>query len=265
MAAKKKGGLAAAWKKNPSPNPAGGFTGFTPFKPQTSPPPGWYDPALDASQRASQRGLFDFMADAGTANLRQKNDYNLALEQLGLSRSRGAEDYGRQVAGLDRSYSNLATGQAQTARAAGASSGGLAQALRKRAANKAFDKAPIDTNFSRFNADLATRQAGLALSYQRQSADRNLRDVPRAQREATAFGLDTNTQRWFQSKQAGYEPPVKPSNERSVAGLTVQVQNQKGPLAKRSYLTSGGRMLNRQQFVSTVKKRRRGLAGALGG
>lgn len=218
--AKKKGGLKARLSKPAASGPKGTQLGsnkpvnvphaLTPFKPPTSPPSGYFDPALDAEERASQRGLFDLTQDVGTQNLQSRNDFDFGLGQIGTQRARGAEDYGRSVAELDRSYANLATRQAETARASGNRGGAVAQGLRKRMANEAFDRAPIDTNFKRSNENLDTQQGRLGVEFQRDWDQRNLVTLPRAQREAGEFGLDTNAQRWFQSKQAGYDPPVAP-------------------------------------------------------
>jgi hypothetical protein len=127
--------------------------------------------------------------------------------------------------------------------------------MRKRTANQAFDRAPIDTNFGRFNQDLDTQQGRLGVEFQRDWDDRNLVKLPRAQREATEFGLDLGAQRWFQSKQAGYLAPVKPANERTVAGLTVRVGGAKKPVGQRTYTTSTGQQLSRSGFVNTIRRR----------
>jgi hypothetical protein len=259
--ARKRVGRRARWGQGQAhttpPRPGlGNPRAFTPFQAPTRPPPGFYDPSLDADERASGRGLGDLAEDVDRANLESRNDLNFGLERIGTSRTRGAEDYGRSVEELNRQYGNLATRQAETARASGNRGGALAQALRKRAGNQAFDRAPIDTNFGRLNQDLDVQQGRLGVEFQRGWDERNLVALPRAQRENAEFGLDTNAQRWFQSRQAGYEPPTKPANERTVGGLTVRVGGQRKPLAQRMYTLPSGQQLSRRGFVNTVRRRR---------
>jgi hypothetical protein len=148
----------------------------------TSPPPGTYDPNLDAAQRSSQRGLSDLISDVAQGRERSSTDFGLGQAAIGASRTRmgedynsnvgtvnqnfsrsladlltarqqGTEDYHTNLASLDRTYQTLGSQQAQTARNAGAigGSGAYAQAARKRTMNEALDKAPIDTAFRRFN------------------------------------------------------------------------------------------------------------------
>ena len=155
----------------------------------TSPPPGTYDPAIDAQIGQSNRGLQDLLSsyitnygEPGTAlGGRQGEDYTTAqaainrnlgygqsdvnrsadrsLADLLTNRTRAGEDYRTNIAGLDRNYARLGSAQTQSARAAGVQRGGaLAQSLAKRTANQAIDRQPIDTSFSRFNQDSALQQ-----------------------------------------------------------------------------------------------------------
>src|SRR3954463_8562660 len=234
--------------------------GFTPFKAPVNPPPGTYDPAIDAQVRAAQRGYGDLGQDYTVGKTRAQDDYLTAtgydqadyqnalgdltqthdrsLSDLLLGRSRGAEDYNSSIAGLDRSYQRLGGRQAQSAAAAGVSGGGaLAQALAKRTANEAIDRAPIDTNYNRFlsdsqtqegrvNQDFATGSSRLQDQLNRQlgaaslGLDRTYGDqgdetvkLARAGRENTAFGIDATASRWGQAAQTGYTAPEKPANE----------------------------------------------------
>jgi hypothetical protein len=163
----------------------------------TSPPPGTYDPNLDAAQRSSQRGLSDLISDVAQGRERSTTDFGLGQAAIGASRTRmgedynsnvgtvnqnfsrsladlltarqqGTEDYHTNLASLDRTYQTLGSQQAQTARNAGAigGSGAYAQAARKRTMNEALDKAPIDTAFRRFND-----QSNLLRGYTRGGAD----------------------------------------------------------------------------------------------
>ncbi len=248
------------------------------------PPPGTYDPSLDAALRASQRGLADLTEDVSTANQRGLYDYGIAREDiarnasrsvadlelnrgelergygrnledvnlrqergladLGQSRTRGTEDYNRNVALLQRSFQQLGARQAQNAQAMGVVRGGaVLQAAARRAENQGIEQQGMNTNFNRFLQDNATtgtrlqqdtqrtlgrlgenRQAGLqrldvagartaenrdlslgrlALAGQRESSDRTTQ-LGRAQREQTAFGLDTNRQILAQAAQFGW-------------------------------------------------------------
>lgn len=147
-------------------------------------PFGSYDPALDAAERASGRGLSDLMEDIGRQNERDQNDYTTSLGDIGRSRdetiadlqarldrsvgdidrnrARATEDYQRNVTGLARQFSQLANRQSQQARQSGnvgATSGGvLAQALRKRTENQAIAKQPLDTGYQRTTADLDSQR-----------------------------------------------------------------------------------------------------------
>jgi hypothetical protein len=56
------------------------------------PPPGTYDPQLDASLRASERGLRDFIFDTRRTGGRSLEDYELAREDATINRGRGRED-----------------------------------------------------------------------------------------------------------------------------------------------------------------------------
>lgn len=198
-------------------------------RPLTSPPPGTYDPAIDAQVGQANRGLADLLVDytrdygePGTAlggragedlqlgKADVERGYGRSLADLLTGRSRGAEDYGRSVQTLDRNFARLGSAQTQAARAAGVQRGGaLAQALAKRAENKAIERQPLDTNFARFNQDSALAQGrlgedrGLALGgldrgFLRGADDANT-TLARAQRENAQFGLDANAQRFYQA------------------------------------------------------------------
>ncbi len=166
---------------------------FPAYRPTlTSPPPGTYDPAIDAQVGQAQRGLGDMLSDyvrdfgePGTAlGGRSGEDYTLGKQQVqrqlddgmqdigrsgdrGLAdilrdRARGGEDYQTSIAGVQRGFAQLGAAQGQTARAAGVQRGGaLAQALAKRQANEQIARKPIDTGFQRFGADSAQAETRL--------------------------------------------------------------------------------------------------------
>jgi hypothetical protein len=195
-------------------NPGGQpqFPGFTPYKPP-SPPTGSYDPALDAQLRASQRGLGDVRADTATANLRGLNDFTTASAGIDRDKARGYADIDRQLGDLSRSYQQLARRQAEGARAAGVLSGGIAlQAAAKRLENERLDQRPLWTAKTRLGEDAALAQAALKLDYDRGLEDRTTA-LTRAEREGTAFGLDTDEVKGFQATQSGWKPKGRPKNQ----------------------------------------------------
>jgi predicted component of type VI protein secretion system len=96
----------------------------------TQPPPGSYDPAIDAQVGQAQRGLQDLLSDyirdygePGTAlGGRGGEDYTLGVQGVerdygrGLAdllrqRARGGEDYTRSIEGVRRSFAQLGTQQ----------------------------------------------------------------------------------------------------------------------------------------------------------
>ena len=267
-----------------------GRGGFTPFVAPQRPPPGTYDPAIDAQVRAGGRGYGDMQEDFGINKGRAQDDFligkgelekALGRELADLGRQRGeshadyerrkqqaSEDYGSSLAGLQRSYDQRAGVQTEQATQAGVQAGGaLQQALQKRMANQALDKAPIDTNFQRFNqeADLgeqrqqqeyeilagqgdsggrlredAASQIGrLGLGLDRAFGDQGDQTIAlaRAGRENTELGTDAAAQRWYQSTQAGYDPPQPPKNEHTVNGQTYRLV--RTPRGLRKLLPSG--------------------------
>jgi len=233
------------------------------------PPPGTYDPGLDAQERATNRGLSDLIADIGAdtgvnrvrantdwltqqAQLNQSGQRNEADYTLGTSRAeqsfgrsladlltqraQGGEDYQSNVSALQRNYATLGNNQNQAARAAGAmtGSGAQLQAARKREANQAIDRAPIDTAYQRFMSgsqlaeqrlgedkantlqdllngisrsreDLSTAGQQLNLGYERQNTDWDTQ-LSRAGRETGQFGIDTAAARAAQATQMGWKP-----------------------------------------------------------
>jgi hypothetical protein len=220
----------------------------------TSPPYGSYDPTLDQQERSANRGLGDLIEDVTRGNTRSGQDYELgkqgiertagrSLADLMNDRTRGTEDYGRQIQGLERDYTRLGNRQGQQNAASGNLGGAAAQGARKRAENMAYDRAPIDTSYTRFIDDSRTAETRLgedkdlglgelALGFSRDYEDRNLVQLPRAQRENTIFGQDVNETRIDQAKQSNLLP----------AGFGSQHSGIKpGPSKKRRKNTGYGR------------------------
>jgi hypothetical protein len=258
------------------------FKAWNPFVPQTTPPIGYYDPALDINLAGAQRGLFDAGQDTETAAQRLGTDYQLglgdinlgatrnledvaaqranlgvshdrALEDIGISRQQGTENYDTDVRTLGRAYQRKAQSQRQAQNSAGLLRGGaVLQAAGKRTANQAIDRAPIDTGFHRLiegldrstgrvnedftrnNVALDQQQQRITEDQQRQAALLALTGAPpdagnplggrsyqdlmtqfaRAQREGAAFGIDTASTKAAQAAQAGWDPYAgRPTNE----------------------------------------------------
>jgi hypothetical protein len=175
-----------------------------------TPPPGWYDPALDAQRRASHRGLGDLTRDTALATARAGQDYTFGMEGLQTSRDRGYQDVDRQVALLTRNYGELGRTQAEGDARAGVINPAIAaKQMQIRAANMQFDRQPLDLARTRIGEDYATQSGRLGVEFARGSTDRTT-TLARAGREDTQFGLDIGEQERFQAIQAGWAPPAPP-------------------------------------------------------
>jgi hypothetical protein len=154
-------------------------------------PIGTYDPGLDATLGQQTRGLEDLVglapnADTGTyggttgrdigrlgrdltrgagyydedlatGTDRVNTGAQRSLDDLLKTRKRGDEDYKTNLSDLQRNYDILGTNQNANIRKAGVASGGaIQQAMDKRAANQAHDKAPIDLAYNRALDDSQT-------------------------------------------------------------------------------------------------------------
>lgn len=235
--------------------------GFVPWQ-AVSPPPGTYDPTIDANRDAASRGLFDLRQDTERANTRAGGDLGLATEGVNQSRgwsladnmrtrTRSQEDHGTATENLGRQYTNLGRSQAQQAQQAGAVGGGaLAQALLKRTANQGREQKGLDTTLARTLEGLSTsdqrinksaddRIGGLTLDYNRGVEDRNQVQLPRAIREDTQFGIASEKQRAFQASSNGlFDAPVRAANEfKSPGGTSYRVL--KGKKGNRFQLPDG--------------------------
>lgn len=185
----------------------------------TSPPPGSYDPAIDAQIGQANRGLGDLLSqyiqnygEPGTAGGGRVNqDYQSGLATVLRGRERATTDYGTNTASLGRSYAQLGASQSQHAQAAGVASGGaLAQALAKRQANQGIAQGSLDTGFGRYAQDSALRQTALGTQFSRGLEDANVQ-LATAGRENTQFGLDANAQKFYQANLPLPVPGAKPA------------------------------------------------------
>lgn len=181
------------------------------------PPPGKYDPNLDALERTARTGYSETIEDVGRQRGYGEEDYTLGLgdiernrgeigRQYGESltdmltaRHQGQEDYQTNLNTLSRNFQRLGNTQAQSGRQHGLYGGGFQQqAAEKRATNMALEKAPIDTAFGRFmeGSQLAENRLGEART----------RDIQGQERASgalgTAYGRQT-TALTTQGRRAG--------------------------------------------------------------
>jgi uncharacterized protein YheU (UPF0270 family) len=153
----------------------------------TDPPAGFYDPALDAQQRAGNRGLSQFGEDTALADSRASSDYILGQQQLqtqsgrslqdllrehtrfgedtSKSTTREGQDYGSQIENLQRSFQRLGQSQAQAATSRGLGGGALRAAMKARESNQAIQRKPLDTAHTRFGEDVSQATAREGADY----------------------------------------------------------------------------------------------------
>lgn len=212
------------------------LTGFTPTPAPVSPPPGTYDPGLDAALRANNRGVFDLQQDTERDNQRADTTHTAGVEQANTQRgwsladllaghNRETQDYGTNTATLQRNYANL--GSAQTAKASSGAfvdTGSIQAASGARTENQGRDQSVLDTAHSRAEEDYNTgvdrtnktadwQVAGLDEGYQ-YGVDDRATSLARATREGSFFGQDTAGAKMYQATSSGlYTPPQKASNE----------------------------------------------------
>jgi hypothetical protein len=230
----------AQYKRALALKPGGG--GSVNYVAPTSPPPGSYDPSLDAAYDSASRGYRYGVGDAATGDLRGTEDYQLAHDQITRQRdqtlsdlltshTREGQDYSSATQNLQRSFQRLGDSQAQNAQAAGVAGGGaLAQALQKRTENQSIEQAPIDTSHQRalenYNTGVTRTNEGADLqlghldllgspaSAENPAGGREWQDrhttLARQGEELSNFGLDTNASRWYQATANGYAPPDIP-------------------------------------------------------
>lgn len=247
--------------------------GFKPFKAPTNPPPGTYDPAIDAQVRASGRGLGDLEQDYNVNKTRAQDDYLTAtgdlttshdrsLADLIAARTRGTDDYHSSLAALDRNYAILGNNQKQGANASGVLHGSaLVQALHKRQANEAIDRQPIDTNYNRFIADSTTAEGRinsdfsenlgkLGLGLDRTYGDQGDQTIglARAGRENTQLGIDATEARWGQAAGTGYVAPEKPGNEHTDSRTGQTFRLVRAPNGQLMRLLPSGQLVRRPRY-----------------
>lgn len=192
------------------------------------PPAGFYDPNLDAQQRAAGRGLQDLTFDTGQQQSRLESDYQLGQNQLRTSSNRSladllsqhnrfGEDTQTKLQDIARGFQRLGQSQAQMANARGLSSGALRKAMTARQGNEQLQRAPVltaqeregqdyTTNVTRTNEDLSSGLAEMGRQYGYGTADLSTQ-LGRAQRENLFYGQDIGAQKLFQAGQAGWTIP----------------------------------------------------------
>jgi hypothetical protein len=132
------GNAGAAKRKAPPPrNPGGGAVlGYT-FPELAGPPPGTFDPGLEAQVRSSQRGLLDLIEKSQLEGHRQHQDVSQKRRELRLQRRQGQGDIrrGRGYAEADARY---AEGQMSTSFARDIEDLGIAKQQGEEAYNRAL-------------------------------------------------------------------------------------------------------------------------------
>jgi hypothetical protein len=181
----------------------------TPTIPEPSaPPPGFYDPALDAQGRASDRGLEQLLQDLGKGGTRaedqrtidkgqvnQTADWSLADlltgknregEDYGTATGRLGEDHATNLASILRNYSRLGQSQAGAAVSQGLLGGStFAKAKAARDENQGLDTTAENTQFGRQGADLLSQHNRFGEDYTTQTGrvgtqrDQQLGDIER--------------------------------------------------------------------------------------
>jgi hypothetical protein len=179
-------------------------------------PPGYYDPSLDAAERASGRGLGDLRLDIERDEARASTGYlqttQRAGEDYGTFTGRVGEDHATNSGMLARAFRQLGQQQAGMAVSQGLTSGGgtFAAARAARQENQGLEQRQLDTGRDRTLADALRANSRLmedaGTQYQYGVSDRAT-GLQRAERENTLFGQDTQTLRAHQAAAAGYVPP----------------------------------------------------------
>lgn len=191
-----------------------------------------------------------------------QQDYSRGLADLLTARTNANTDYQSNVATLDRNFAQLGRHQGQSAAAAGVSAGGaLAQALQKRTTNQAIERAPIDTNFQRFNDASNLTQTRLgenrdqSLAQLEQQRLRSIEDNQTASDRLTSqYGTGQSSYQagsnpwadaWL-AKNPGSKLPGGPIDA-GTAGLAASLSFQRGAEDRTNTLARGGRELKAYQ------------------
>lgn len=214
---------------------ATGLPKFTPFVAPDRPPAGFYDPAIDATVNASQRGFGDLQDQTAQDRLylgtdtQQESDSidrssGRSLADLVQSRTRAGQDFASTTAERQRQYTNLGSSQAGAAQQQGVQSGGtLRAALEARQANQGREQGVAQQGLDRFNVDNSTSQTrvgqdttlaheDLTKRSQRAGGALDVRETI-AGRENTQVGVDAAGARGFSAGQLGWQAPTAPKNE----------------------------------------------------
>lgn len=167
----------------------------------TKPPPGTYDPALEAQRRAGQRGLAQLLEDIGTANTRDSEDFAGAMAEMAKRKGRADEDFGVSLQNLQRRYATQGWNQGQSATVAGVAEGGtLAASAARRAENQGMDEQPIRRAHDRFGEDYQSSIDKANRDHARALADRELKRQ-RGVYEEGQHEYDITQSELYQSKQ----------------------------------------------------------------
>lgn len=146
-----------------------------------------------AAKRATNQGIQQQGIDTGFQRTSQdlKSSLDRGTQDIGTQRSRLGEDWTTQQSALDLAGQRL--GQ--------------------------------DTAFQRGQLDLSLAPTSADNPYGGRASQDAITGLTRAQREASAFGLDASTQRYTQAAAAGWQPSGAPKNEHGLgAAATRTVQ-----------------------------------------
>jgi hypothetical protein len=231
---------------------------FTPWQLPTSPPPGSYDPALDAQLRAEQRGYGDLQAQNATNSLYSGQDYQTGqarenqsyanqMADIAQGRTRTNEDYGTATGNLVRSFQQLGQSQRGSINAAGLGGGALRMALSRRNENQGIQQGALDTTHNRALEDYSTQTDRTYDAHRNNLADL-LTNYTRGQgQQATQEGIagrelglssnDIGAEKIYAATQAGYDPlATRPANEYTRRQVTYR------KVGSQRYLPSGKRV-----------------------
>lgn len=171
-----------------------------PKVPKTA-PPGSYDPALDAQQRAARTGLEDLQADTGLAGQRGQEDRATAVGLASRNSERQQADFQTSLDNLFHNFQVQGRQQFQSANAAGVLHGGTQEAAAQvRGGNLERAEAPIHTGQQRETQDLASRLLDINRTADRADADRFTK-VQRGMREQGYYNSDIEAEKWWQATQ----------------------------------------------------------------
>lgn len=188
---------------------------FTPYQTPTSPPPGFYDPAIDSQERAAVRGYGDLQQDTerdteransglvtsssrlnedyNTSNERRGQDYQASLKDLLTSRTRQTQDYGTDREDRNRGYQQLGGRQTQSAVNQGITGGGALKAgLAARLANQTREQGRADQGYNRAMEDSMGSEARLNMNAQRMDVDARRGFARRTEDLGTGYAYDAN-------------------------------------------------------------------------